>query len=347
MKSFTCEGINEFLVGMSRVLLHEGIYRDTPGFQKENSNRCVELPYPAVIEINNPSAREVKIPERKWNRTLSYAESLWLLLGWNNLDDLPGRYVKNTYNFSDNGRTWRAGYSPRIRFYDGSKEQYDIGMHGNNNIFLKKDDTVDQLKYVYEVLKKDINSRQALMTIHDPIKDSQIDLVTKDQPCTRSIQFMVVKGKLNCYVTMRSNDLLWGASAVNIFNFTFMQEYMSKLLGIPIGKYYHIAHNFHFYEDFLDRIIDFNNFEISTAKEFDQSFQPNTQKIESYEELLKRAEEIKRIEEWAYKTKNKEKVLEEIYKTKLQEDDFFLDWAMIFVKKNLSKSDYEYIKEQI
>ena len=48
---------------------------------------------------------------------------------------------------------------------------------------------------------------------------------------------------------MRSNDLIWGASGVNIFNFTFMQEYFASILGLKLGSYYHTAHNMHFYEE--------------------------------------------------------------------------------------------------
>ena len=53
---------------------------------------------------------------------------------------------------------------------------------------------------------------------------------------------------------MRSNDMLWGASAVNIFNFTFMQEYFAAMLNMEIGSYFHIANNFHFYEDKSDMV---------------------------------------------------------------------------------------------
>ena len=47
---------------------------------------------------------------------------------------------------------------------------------------------------------------------------------------------------------MRSNDMIWGASAVNIFNYTFMQEYMAAILGLKVGDYYHFADNFHYYD---------------------------------------------------------------------------------------------------
>lgn len=581
MKTFSYFGINQALIGLSKVLLEEGVWRKTPGFQSENSLRCKELPYPALIEIRNPCSRHVLIPERNWNKILPYAESLWLALGSNTLDDIPGKYVKSLYNFSDDGETWRAclsgdtkirlldgtsptvksligknefwvfskdkngrvvpgrghsarftktvnkysivtldngekikctpdhlfrlkdgsykeasslnkddslsplylrnsevlgykdagyvdvkddsgewallhrrigefienkvsldekpqihhkdsdklnnspeniewlsnkdhrrvhaieaqmikkekmkdpefrelnrknsinnamkanekikkllnssdgdyirksrsnnarklnsnpsiiekqeeggylrliekiinlglevnkhnyennrnskagvpcwekfleyfsskekaieimndrynhriesieivettldvydisvdeyhnfaldsgvfvhnSYGPRIRYYNGDTDQYRISIQ--NEI----PDGVDQLKYVIETLKSDPNSRQALITIHDPIKDSILGLKTKDQPCTRSLHFMKhpENNSLNCYVTMRSNDLLWGFSAVNVFNFTWMLEYVSEELKMEVGSYYHIAHNLHFYENF-------------------------------------------------------------------------------------------------
>lgn len=37
---------------------------------------------------------------------------------------------------------------------------------------------------------------------------------------------------------MRSNDIIGGASAVNIFNYTFMQEYMATILGLGVGNYF-------------------------------------------------------------------------------------------------------------
>ena len=102
-------------------------------------------------------------------------------------------------------------------------------------------------------MTKDINSRQALITIHDPAKDtfeSSGELkITKDMPCCRTIQFLVVDGKLNCTLTIRSNDLVWGFQSVNVFNFTWLQEYVANILGIPVGKYYHFVNNLHYYKD--------------------------------------------------------------------------------------------------
>ncbi len=241
-------GINEALVGMSKTLLKEGVWRTTRG------KRCLEMPHPVLIEIRNPCSRIVTIPERRWNPTLGYAESLWLALGWNNLDDLTGKYVKSLYNFSDDGHTWRAGYGPRFRYFNGTGHQYNIG---KDTVEIPAG-SVDQFKFVIESFKRDPETRQAMITVADPNKDCFTDgdlITTKDMPCTRSLHFQrSVEGKLDLIVDMRSNDILWGFSAVNVFNFTLMQEYFASMIGIPLGRYYHKADNFHVYEDFVDQL---------------------------------------------------------------------------------------------
>ena len=73
---------------------------------------------------------------------------------------------------------------------------------------------------------------------------------TLDIPCTRELHFIKQpnSNKLDVIVKMRSNDIIWGASAVNIFNYTFMQEYMATILGLEVGNYFHFADNFHYYD---------------------------------------------------------------------------------------------------
>ncbi len=338
---YSYSGINQALVGLSKELLKKGVWRKTPGFQSENSNRCLEFPFPVTVEIKNPSARVVRIPERKWNSTLPFAESLWLALGWNDLDELPGKYVKNLYNFSDDGRTWRAGYGPRIRFYNDSREQYDIPNKFNPS------GSVDQLRYVVELLKKDPYTRQALITIHDPLKDSNIDLETKDQPCTRSIHFMLSpKNELNCYVTMRSNDLLWGFSAVNVFNFTFMQEYVARLLGVKIGKYYHIAHNFHIYEKFLPRIKEFAKYDLKEVSKLDNDFincSAPFEFVRNIKEFNLALVEVLAFQERAFKKDMSGlEELKEINEFQ-RRDGFFIQWALAFYMHSMEKETREYV----
>lgn len=237
------QGINSFLRDTCRLLLKEGVARETRG------HLCYELTEPIMVKIADPTSRIVTIPERKWYAPLAYGESLWLASGRNDMEYI-NLYGSNMRNFSDDGKTMRGGYGPRFRHYNGSTEDYDI-----RQMSKELPSEVDQFRYVVECFKKDECTRQAIINIGDPMKDcfdeSRNHKKTKDIPCTRMLHFMkdAQENKLNLIVSMRSNDLIWGASAVNIFNFTLMQEYFAAILGMEIGSYYHIANNLHFYED--------------------------------------------------------------------------------------------------
>lgn len=313
------EGINSFLVGMSNILLKDGCKRNVRG------NVCYELPYPVLIKIKNPRARLVTIPERGWNPFLPYVESLWLGLGRNDLS-MPGYYLKRLSDFSDDGVTIRAGYGPRFRYWKGGTGDYNIGFHRNDVL-----ETTDQFKYVLDVLKFDPNSRQAIITLGDPEKDSFDSLSrikkTYDRPCTRNIQFIINEGKLDAYVHMRSNDFMWGATGVNIFNFTLLQEVFSGILNVDVGSYYHMANNFHYYErhqskiERLSKISDF----------YDKSYIYKT----TFESLKDYDFELQKLEEYEAKLR-----VGDFNHTFNSNNDFMLDWASVIL------SSYRKVKRQ-
>ncbi len=49
-------------------------------------------------------------------------------------------------------------------------------------------------------------------------------------------------------VTMRSNDL-WYGFCNDQYQFSKLQELVAEKLDIPMGTYYHFAHNLHLYND--------------------------------------------------------------------------------------------------
>lgn len=330
------ENLTDALVVLSQTLMKEGINVTRRGFF------CREIPQAVLIEIANPVDRYVRIPERKWNKVLGWVESLWLARGDNSLE-MPAAYVKNLKNFSDDGEHMRAGYGPRLRRYGDNMNpmptlsgdiiyrQYKDGAIGGGQ------DRVDQLRFVIEKFKQDIDTREAVITIHDPVADDfnaqdvgedgkARVLQTKDTPCTRSIHFMVVNGKMNCYVDIRSNDLIWGFSAVNVFNFTLMQEYVAAMVGVPVGKYYHKADNLHVYADFIplvQRIADNylpgipsgGNFTYKPSYKTLEDFDTYLTKLSTFEELCRG--KVVPVEE-----------LEVILRTFT--DQLFNDWAKVF-----------------
>lgn len=272
-------GINSFLVESAKMLLSEGRKRVVRG------KICYELPEPYMFKITDPLAREVTISERKWNRTLPYAESLWIASGRNDMNYIT-YYLPRMEEFSDDGIYMRGGYGPRFRHYNGSSNDYKI-----SDVSIIGKEGIDMFRYIVDCFQEDPNTRRAIITVGDNNKDCFDEngkiRNTKDIPCTRELHFIkqADTNKLDLIVTMRSNDFIWGASAVNIFNYTFMQEYMSAILGMEIGHYYHIAENFHYYERHCDMVKSLAS--LNQVHENPRMLNKTFSSLSEFDELLK------------------------------------------------------------
>lgn len=130
-------------------------------------------------------------------------------------------YNKRYSQFSDNGVDLYGAYGKRI--FNEINNQWE-------NIIKK--------------LQEDSESRQAVISIFEP-KD--LTVVSKDIPCTCHIQYFIRKNKLNCIVTMRSNDIIWG-TPYDVFNFTMIQEILANVLNVELGEYLHFVGSLHIYE---------------------------------------------------------------------------------------------------
>ena len=319
MHTETYAGINSFLIGASKLLVREGVKRETRG------SVCYELPEPVMFKITNPMAREVTIPERKWFKALPYAESLWIASGRNDMAFIT-HYLPRMVTFSDDGIYMRGGYGPRYRDYNGEHDDYKI-----ESINVRQSGSVDQLKYVIECFMMDIETRRAVMNFGDPMKDDFDEKgelkKSKDIPCTRELHFMKQSGnnRLDLIVKMRSNDLIWGASAVNIFNYTFMHEYVAAILGLEVGNYYHIADNLHYYDRHTEMVR-----KIAELGEWNDEATVHIKKFQSlgeFDELITKLS----TEETMMRTNIRD------YKRTEFEDSFFEYWYNVLYKDNLKK----------
>lgn len=341
------QNLSQALVRLCLGVEEHGVYQDRRGF------KCKEFPGPVIIEISNPTDRFVYIPERKWNKTLGWVESLWIARGDNSME-MPGAYVKNLFNYSDDGEYMRAGYGPRIRRFGHNRykmktrtglinNQYKSGVWSGDSQLPYDPIGIDQLRYVIEKFREDPTTREAAITIHDPNADN-FDyqgepnykphlLKTKDTPCTRSIHFMVVDGKMNCYVDMRSNDILWGFSAVNVFNFTLMQEYVAGIVGVPVGKYYHKADNLHVYENHFEVVRGiasrYTKDDFPSVADFKYTPSYNSlEKFDSYIGTLTRLEEQYRV----FGGVEYQGTVNEFLSDLFSGDQLFSDWAKVIMK---------------
>jgi thymidylate synthase len=314
MHTLEFEGINSFLVGVAQLLLSNGVTRTT------RSLETVELNHPIIIKINNPLARLVTIKERNWNYVLPYAESLWIASGRNDMG-MIGSYLKKMYDFSDDSISMRAAYGPRLRYFTGIPNDYKSDFDQKSiKVHVEKTLEVDQFSFVEKIFHRDPYTRQAIIAITDPAKDyfdGNYELKkTKDFPCTNNLQFIRRDNYLDLITHMRSNDFFWGASAVNIFNFTFIQEYFAAILSLQVGNYYHIVNNLHYYKDFQKKIETLASLTEYKDDHFD--YKKDFSNLKQFDEKISRLE---KFEDELRKSKTK--------KLLTFDDDFFDDWAKV------------------
>ena len=242
--------------------------------------------HPAVIKLENPKNNLVTLKHRNNNPFAQIAELAWLLGGRNDMDFLA-YYLPNAMSFSDDDITWRRAYGPimfakkiersamnnilampynKLDFHEFRKFVEEACIwNKDNHEFVKNNSSEGQIirhnqfSYCLSKLTQELTTRQAIIGLWNPNKDALM-AGSKDYPCTNILHFLVRDGKLDLTVFMRSNDIIWGFSSVNVFIFTTMQLFMANCLNIPLGNYFHIADSLHIYEKMYERaekILDF------------------------------------------------------------------------------------------
>ena len=109
--------------------------------------------------------------------------------------------------------------------------------------------TKGQYDVMVDRLKKDPDTRQAVVTIWNPERDMLEK--KRDYPCTILHQFRIRRNRLNMSVYMRSNDV-WLGAAYDFFQFTRVQIAIASILGIEPGSYSHHVGSLHIYEENYD-----------------------------------------------------------------------------------------------
>ena len=202
------------------------LYRDG----ERNPSRAGEvlsLPHPVVSVTTKPKERVLFDPVRDANPFFHLFESLWMLDGRADAAFL-NHFVKDFGDrfAEDNGEIWGA-YGARWRNWWG----------------------YDQLQMVIDRLKKDPNDRRIVIQMWDANVDLQglEERPKKDVPCNTQCYVRIVNGALDLSVTVRSNDVVWGAYGANAVHFTILQEYLASMIGVTVGKFYQFSNNWHGY----------------------------------------------------------------------------------------------------
>lgn len=180
----------------------------------------IEAVSPVVTTTYRPRERVLFCPKRDANPFFHLIESVWILAGRRDVMPLA-RVLPRMGEFSDDGVFFHAAYGHRLRH------------------------PVDQIPLVVHELRKNPDSRRAVLQIWDHNRDLNVN--SKDIPCNDLIFLKVREGRLHLRVMCRSNDMLWGAYGANTVQFSMLQEFIANLLGIPVGEMVQYSDSFHVY----------------------------------------------------------------------------------------------------
>lgn len=165
--------------------------------------------------LTNPKRCLTTLKSRKLNYQFAMVEKLEYLSGQSSPDRL-GYYNKQMLAYlNPQTGAFDGAYGPRLL------RQYD---------------------YVLDLLKRDPDTRQAILNINQEVDKHE----TLDVPCTIALQFLLRDNKLHMVAYMRSNDLLWG-TPYDVNGFCFLLEAFAYWLGVEVGTYTHVAGSLHYY----------------------------------------------------------------------------------------------------
>lgn len=178
------------------------------------------MPGPTILEIHKPWERVLFHPTRDANPFFHVMEFVWMMAGSNDAVWIA-QFNKRMLDYADDG-IMRGAYGWRWS-------------HPNN-----------QVAEVIDLLKETPNTRQAIMSLWDPLYDGP-RAKTSDRPCHTHVYFRAVGSTLDMTVCNRSNDLFWGMLGSNVVHFTMLHELISLAVGKKQGVYRVFSNNLHVY----------------------------------------------------------------------------------------------------
>jgi thymidylate synthase len=183
--------------------------------------KCI---YNEGFEILNPLDNKINTKFRKWNESYAMIEWDWYMSQNRSVEDI--KKIAKIWDKMHNGN---------------NIVNSNYGYQWNRN---------GQLDYVIEELKRNNNSRRAVISIYDGKEHLDYKF---DTPCTLNITFNIFNNKLNMSVLMRSNDL-WYGFCNDQYCFSNLQKYVSDKLNLNIGTYFHFSNNLHIYNKHFKKL---------------------------------------------------------------------------------------------
>jgi hypothetical protein len=206
--------------------LSEGFWRMRSfGVTEQSRNGPVLVaPGPVMTIYKCPWERVLFNPTRDANPVFHLVEALWMIAGRNDVKPLLA-FNSKFAAYAENDGLQHGAYGRRWRSHFG----------------------VDQISMVVNELRRDPQSRRAVIGMWDPEHD--LGAQKRDVPCNTTIYFEIRGGALEMTVCCRSNDMLWGAYGANAVHMSILQELIACELRVQVGVYRQFSNNFHLYTD--------------------------------------------------------------------------------------------------
>jgi|GEM_PF-457940 thymidylate synthase len=311
----TYEGFTDCYIDMISKVMREPQYESAPRGQN------IKEILGASFTIKNPHDRIPYVVGRKFGMSYMVAELIWYLSGDNSTEWIS-KYSSFWKDISDDGVTANSAYGARLF------KPHDKIAQGRYT----------QLDYIIEELRRDPDSRRAVMHLRVP--DDSID-AKLDVPCTLALQFFIRDGKLHQVANMRSSDVIFGI-AYDIPAFTIFQELIANELNVKVGTYTHTSNSLHIYErhfDMAEKIIKPGY--VNDSLLLQQKNGPMPPLVGSISVVQDKVDEIYTFEARLQDCESLQGVIDVYNLSEVFSDSMFRDFATILTSARLRKLGYK------
>lgn len=224
------------------------------------NGEVIRITEPLIVTYEKPCERVLFNQARDASPFFHTFESLYFLAGRNDLAPLQ-YYISDYGKFSDDGRTLNGSYGWRWRCAAGVPSLCTKKPEKGEQLCGFERPRIDQLQILINHLRRDPNSRRAVLQIWNVESDLLKIDSSKDVCCNISCVFEIreeqqpphvrapkpITRYLDMTVFNRSNDIILGMLGANAVHFSFLLEYMACCLGVEVGQYHQVTSNAHVY----------------------------------------------------------------------------------------------------
>ena len=180
----------------------------------------------------NTTQKEISMTIVTERPTLEPRISALFVGGPDDLEQYVQEIVDGILDFEVERGNWKYTYHQRMTNYPVDKDRFKLELP-----------EADQIKFVIDDLKRNPDSRRAVIDV----RDNSSDMYSNDPACLQHMQFFIRNGSLHLKVLFRSNDAC-KAAFMNMYAMVAIQQKVADALNVPVGSYTHRANSYHCYE---------------------------------------------------------------------------------------------------